>query len=65
MSDHEVEIGSGSGFSGNVEGDYNPSDGLSGSAEVCYTNSDNTTTTCVHGSSDNGGTFGLSVNIRF
>ncbi len=52
------------GFSGSFNGDINPNGG-SVSGEICYTNSDSSMTTCVNGSTDNGGSGGLSFTFRW
>ena len=48
------------GFSGSVNGG-----GRDIGGEICYTNSDSSFTTCVNGSTDNGGTVGIGFTWRW
>ena len=49
-----------SGFSGSFSGG-----GHDIGVEVCYTNSDSSMTTCVSGSTENGGSGGISFTWRW
>ena len=49
------------GVSGNISVD----EGGDVGGEVCISNSDSSVTGCVNGSTENGGTGGISINIQW
>lgn len=63
MSDNETSVPD-PGFSADVD-IKGGNDGPDIGGEVCYTNSDSTFTTCVSGSSADGGTVGIGFTVRF
>ena len=62
MSDTEVPS---PGFSGSIEAEYDSRNGGDVGGGICYTNSDSTFTGCGSGSTDNGGSVGISLTFRF